>query len=258
LEILQKGALPQTETHVKRSKQLFDTGEIKLSLKWVEVVPRPTLEEMDHMTQSIKKYGLKNPVTVDQNLMLIDGYSRYKICKRTNTPLEYEVRYFADDKARRDFVLISNVDRRHLKAFDRVRLFRYILIEEQAEAKKRQAHNIEIGRARPRPTGDRVTKHENLSMHRFAKKIGVGEGTAKRALVILDEGSPKELTMVKKGIISITTMYQTIQSRKRRMDERLMPCKITIYNKYTEKTTVIEKKFTRDLLDQTLAYLRRT
>ncbi len=251
---MHKGALPLETQRVPQVNQI-DHGEIKLSLTWVEVVPRPTIEEIDHIQLSIKKNGLKNPVIVDQNKMLIDGYTRYKICRRTNTPIEYEVRYFKDDKARRDFILIANVERRHLKAFDRVRLFRYIFEEEQAEAKKRQQLNKNL--RRESSANDMISKHHNLAVNRFARKIGVGEGTAKRALVILDKGSEKELDMVKKGVISITTMYHKIQQRRRRMDERLMPCKISVYNKYTDNTTVIEKRLTRDLYDQLVAYIRR-
>ena len=229
--------------------------EIKLSLKWVELIPRPTLEEVDHITQSIRKHGLQNPVTVDQDHVLLDGYTRQKICKILNIPLKFRVKYFKDDKARTDFILIANVERRHLKPFDRVRLFRYVYEEERVEAKKRQQLNKKL--RRESSANDMVSKHKNLAINRFAKRIGVGEGTAKRALVVLDHAEKKEIDLVRKGVISITSMYNTIAQRRRRMDEQLMPCKITVLNKYSEKTVVIEKRLTRDLYDQLIAHIRR-
>jgi len=228
--------------------------EIKLSLKWVELIPRPTMEEVDHITQSIRKNGLQTPVTVDQDHVLLDGYTRQKICKRLNIPIKFIVKHFKDDNARTDFVLISNVERRHLKAFDRVRLFRQIYEDLRKDAKKKQINNLR-GLTGLKPS--RAELNKNRSIYKFAKKIGISEGTATRAMVVLDEGSKKEIGMVTKGVISITSMYHTIAKRKRRMDERLMPCTIIIKNKYTEKTKTIEKRLTRDLYDNLIQHIER-
>jgi len=230
--------------------------EPKLSLKWVELIPRPTLEEIDHITASIKKHGQTTPIVVDQNYVVMDGYTRYKICKRLGLTVKFIVKQFKDDSERTDYIMIVNVERRHLKAFDKVRLFRHIFVTEQALAKERIKLNRKLKLYRPEKS-QYTGVHGGEAMHRFAKKIGVGEGTAKRALVILDEGKEKEIEMVKKGVVAITTMYHTIQMRKRRMDEHLMPCTIKIINKFTEKTKVIEKRLTRELYDQLLAYVGR-
>ncbi len=230
------------------------TKEIKLSLKWVELIPRPTLEEVDHITASIKKFGLQTPVTVDQNMMLLDGYTRYKVCKRLSIPVRFNVKNFVDDNARTDFVLISNVERRHLKPFDRVRLFRHIYDKEIQKAKIRQGANMRGLSGLKQSKADK-TKHG--SVYRFAKKIGVGEHTAKRALVVLDEAKDKEIDMVRKGVISITSMYNTVQQRKRRMDEHQSPFTITIRNEYKETNKVIKKRLTKLLYDQLVAYVER-
>lgn len=228
--------------------------DIKLSLKWVELIPRPTLEEIDHITQSIRKHGLLTPVTVDQNYVLLDGYTRQKICKRLSIPIKFTVKHFKDDNARTDFILVSNVERRHLKPFDRVRLFRKIYEDLRIEAKKKQINNLR-GLHGIKPS--RADLSRNRSIYKFAKKIGVSEGTATRAMVVLDEASKKEIGMVTKGIISITGMYNTVAQRRRRMDERLMPCTIKIFNKYTEKTKIIEKRLTRELHDNLIQYVER-
>jgi len=232
--------------------------EIKQSLKWVELIPRPTLEEVDHITASIKKHGQQTPIVVDQNYMIMDGYTRYKICKRLSLTPKFIVKQFKDDDERTDFIMIANVERRHLKAFDKVRLFRHIYISEQQLAKERQVLNRKLRIYRDDSRfGKSKGAHGGEAIHEFAKKIGVGAGTAKRALVVLEEGKDKEIDMVKKGVVAITTMYHTIQMRKRRMDEHQMPCTIKIINKYTEKTKVIEKRLTRPLYDQLVAYVER-
>ena len=230
--------------------------EPKLSLKWVELIPRPTLEEIDHITASIKKHGQQTPIVVDQNYVVMDGYTRYKICKVLGLKCKFIVKQFKDDDERTDYIMIANVERRHLKAFDKVRLFRHIYVTEQALAKERQKLNRKLRIMRPEGRANRKI-HSGEAIHEFAKKIGIGAGTAKRALVVLDEAKEDEIDLVKKGVVAITTMYHTIQMRKRRMDEHLMPCTIKIINKYTEKTKVIEKRLTRPLYDQLVAYVER-
>jgi len=228
--------------------------ELKQSLKWVELIPRPTMEEIDHITASIKKHGQQAPIIVDQNYMIMDGYTRYKICKKLGLRVKYTVKQFKDDEERTDFIMIANVERRHLKAFDRVRLFRHIYDEMRTEAKKKQINNL---RGLAGLKASRADLQKNRSIYKFAKKIGVSEGTAARAMVVLDEGKKKEVEMVEKGILSITTMYHTIQMRKRRMDEQQMPCTITIKNKYTDNTKTIEKRLTKVLYDNLIGYIER-
>ena len=129
--------LPQIQVH----RKLIDKGEVKLSLKWAELIPRPTIDEVDHITKSIIKFGQKHPIIVDQSFILIDGYTRYKICKVLGLKCKFIVKSFKDDDERTDYIMISNVERRHLKAFDKVRLFRHIYVTEQALAKERMKLN---------------------------------------------------------------------------------------------------------------------
>lgn len=243
------GALPPIQV----SRKLIDTGEVKLSLKWAELIPRPTIDEVDHITKSIKKFGQTTPIVVDQSFILIDGYTRYKICKRLRLPIWYETRQFNSDKDRRDFSLIANVERRHLKAFDRVRLFRDIYHDEVLEARKRRQ---EIGKYSKHGTHKLHTGEGGRAMEKFAKTIGISEHTARRALTILDEASNKEVDMVTKGVISITSMYHTLAMRKRRMDEVLLRVVITVDNRSNEHSKTFRKELTKTLYDNLMQYIK--
>jgi len=243
------GAIPPIQV----SRKLIDTGEVKLSLKWAELIPRPTIDEIDHITKSIQKFGQTTPIVVDQSFVLIDGYTRYKICKRIQSPIWYEIRQFNSEKDRRDFSLIANVERRHLKAFDRVRLFRDIYHDEVLEAKKRRQ---EIGKYSKHGTHKLHTGEGGRAMEKFAKTIGISEHTARRAITILDEATNKEVDMVTKGVISITSMYHTLHMRKRRMDEVLQNCKVTVENKSNGHTKVYYKKLSKQLYDNLMQYIK--
>lgn len=244
----------QTQTY----RKLIDHGEIKLVEKWSLLLPRPRVDELDIMTKSIMKHGLKQPVIVNQNLELVDGYTRYRICKRTQTPIWYEIKQFADDNETRQYSLISNAMRRHLKPLDRVRIFRELYEEERREAKERQRERGRLSQYNFKATENNPQKY-GRSIVKFAKHIGLAPPTAKKALVVLDNAKRKEIDLIDKGVKTIGGVYQEIMIKKRRLDENKFQVKIIVVAPYKQgiSNKIIKKDITPRLYDAMMDYLRR-
>lgn len=49
-----------------------------------------------HITESIKKYGLINPININKNHQIIDGQHRYLACKSINHPIKYFISNIED------------------------------------------------------------------------------------------------------------------------------------------------------------------
>ena len=47
--------------------------------------------KVSKMIDSIKTFGLVNPIVVDQYKQIIDGQNRFECCKTLNIPIRYSV-----------------------------------------------------------------------------------------------------------------------------------------------------------------------
>jgi ParB-like chromosome segregation protein Spo0J len=70
-------------------------------------------EEMATLVESVRREGLKYPITLDAKDRIIDGRNRERACERAGVPPVYETVDLPEDKVA-DFILARNVARRHL------------------------------------------------------------------------------------------------------------------------------------------------
>jgi hypothetical protein len=76
-----------------------------------ELFPMMSEEELDDLAADIKANGLRQPIVVDQDGVLIDGRNRLEACKRAGVEPEETVLDGQDPVA---FILSSNIYRRNL------------------------------------------------------------------------------------------------------------------------------------------------
>ncbi len=233
---------------VQEEEKLYDDeGKLKVNQEWKALIPRPAPDEREKIKESLQKNGQKYPVEVDQKTMdIVDGYTRYELLKELGMRIWYKLKYFKDKADMLNFVLISNVHRRHLRPFDKVKLFRPLYDKEVEEAKQRlkeiSSHKIPV-------------EKKGSAMNKFSEKVGVSPVTARNSIIILEKGSKKQQSLVEKGTISITQMVKTIQ-RKTSMDERLHYYKVTIRDRKGKVKASIEKKLTNQKFLNMESYIR--
>lgn len=81
-----------------------------------------TPEEYESMKESIKKNGLWLPIIVNEKGIILDGHTRYKICKELGIPLKHAERKFENEWVEKKFVIESNLRRRQLNDFQKSEL----------------------------------------------------------------------------------------------------------------------------------------
>jgi len=235
------------ELQQEGEKLYDDKGKLKVNHEWEELIPRPAPDEREKIKESLKDNGQKFPLEVDQKTMhIVDGYTRYELLNELGMRIWYKLKYFKDKADILNFILISNVHRRHLRPFDKVKLFRPLYDKEVEEAKQRlkeiSSHKIPV-------------ESKGSALNKFSEKVGVSPVTAKNTLIILEKGSKKQQSLVERGTISITQMVNTIQ-RKASMDERLHYYKVTIKDRKGKVKVSIEKKLTNQKYLNMESYIR--
>jgi len=83
---------------------------------WDAGRPLPPLspDEYAMLKESIRRYGVRVPIVVDQAGKVIDGWYREKACRELGKCCPREVRYFDTDAERLQVAISLNSTRRHL------------------------------------------------------------------------------------------------------------------------------------------------
>ena len=104
---------------------------IRFKEEYFDLVPRPITEERQLLKESILEDGLTDEIKINVNGEVLDGHTRIEICEelgwrnpQTEKPIipKYLVKEFENKEKEAEYVIISNLMRRHLNSFQKVRL----------------------------------------------------------------------------------------------------------------------------------------
>lgn len=104
--------------------------KVVFSEEYFDSVPRPIDEERSMLKEDIQRNGLLESIKVNVNGVVLDGHTRIEIgdelgWKKLNDQLitpKFEVKEFVSKEEERNYVIKTNLLRRHLNAFQKVRL----------------------------------------------------------------------------------------------------------------------------------------
>jgi ParB family chromosome partitioning protein len=79
-----------------------------------QYLPSLSLDEYEALRESIRKYGVIQPVIVDESGAIIDGYHRAKACKELDVDYPTRVIEGLTEEEKENLSVSSNIKRRHL------------------------------------------------------------------------------------------------------------------------------------------------
>lgn len=88
--------------------------------EYMNALPRPSYVERNALKMKIIEKGQMEPIKVNNKMEILDGYTRYDILAERGLRIKYEVRDFDTPEAESDYVVETNVMRRHLNNFQKV------------------------------------------------------------------------------------------------------------------------------------------
>jgi ParB-like chromosome segregation protein Spo0J len=187
---------------------------LRLNPEYSRLLPKMSEEEFAELKASIKAEGQHYPITVNENLEVLDGHHRYRACMELGIEPDFEVRKFEDKLLEKKFVIEVNLRRRHLNNFQLVELAVPLLEIEKALAKKRQAaggkegRNLQLGLA----PDDAKPEFKAKTAEVVAKEAGVSTRTFERGKKILEKASEDDKQKLREGKASIAKVYSEIVS----------------------------------------------
>ena len=187
---------------------------LRFNPEYEKLLPKMSDEEFVELKASIQSEGQHYPITVNEDLEVLDGHHRFRACTELGIEPDFEVRKFEDKLLEKKFVIETNLRRRHLNNFQLVELAVPLLEIEQALAKKRQAkggkngRNMQLGLA----PDDATPEFKAKATEAVAKKAGVSTRTFERGKKILEKASEDDKQRLREGKASIAKVYSEIVS----------------------------------------------
>jgi hypothetical protein len=168
---------------------------------WPEMNPK----ELRDLADDIAAHGLRDPITVTPDHLLLDGRNRALACEMTG--VEPTTTIFKGDPWL--FSLSRNKHRRHLTTSQ------IAMIAEQL---------ANLGHGGDRRSGDFKTSNEGLKISEVAKAAGVSKTDIESAKVVCEHGTPEEKEAVRTGKAKLRKTADVVRGRRRVSAEPDRPC----------------------------------
>jgi ParB-like chromosome segregation protein Spo0J len=197
---------------------------LRLNPEYDKLLPKMSDEEFRELKASIQNEGQHYPIIVNEDLEVLDGHHRFRVCVELGIEPDFEVRKFDDKLHEKKFVIEANLRRRHLNNFQLVELAVPLLEIEKALAKKRQSEggkngrDMQLGIASDDATPDIKSKATDV----VAKKAGVSTRTLERGKKIMETASEDDKQKLREGKTSISKVYQEIVTNEKPQPEKVV------------------------------------
>ncbi len=183
------------------SKQI----QINIKKEYFDIVPRPIDSEYKSLMESMREDGQHIPIVVNQEGTILDGHTRYEICKELNIQPIYEIKKFDDKVDEKNYVIITNLSRRNLNLAQRAELlFEWWTHEKEKSyrlAGKRRSRTVHSG-------GGRRSKNTHGQLaNKLGKMIGCGHTSAWKITSLLQRADKTILMQLREGEITIAEAY---------------------------------------------------
>lgn len=148
------------------------------------------------------------PITINQSGVILDGHTRYKICKELGLKPIFETKEFDNEYDERRYVIIVNLSRRQLSKFQKGELAYNWYESERVGRYHRAGTNTWKTRR-----GIKYKKQKRLLI-RFGELIGVAPSIAHLIIFLIRNADEKMKSRLRNGTIRLQTAYKEVKKPK--------------------------------------------
>jgi N6-adenosine-specific RNA methylase IME4 len=183
---------------------------IKINSEYLYLVPRPTDEEYRSLEADIVEKGRAiEPIKVNSKNEILDGYTRYDICKKHSLPFDIKLMEFSSVLDEKIYVVETNLLRRNLTVYVRLEQQKSTAKLYEEKAKKQQGTRTDL------TSVQNCIKAESIDVGAIiAKKVGVGRTTYYEFKKIDEEGTEEQKQSARCGKESISRVFRKIQYKQ--------------------------------------------
>ena len=176
-----------------------------LNERLAHVMPKLSAQEFANLTVSLRENGCLSPIIIWDNT-IIDGHSRYKICREYNIPFTTKEISFNNDAEAIAWIVEFHISRRNLSRFQRCEL----VLRYEPEIKVAVARRKSLTISQIRKTGIRPEGANKDTLSILADMADVSRSILAEARKILEVGDEETKRRLRAGEISINYAYNSL------------------------------------------------
>jgi len=187
-----------------------DEHKPQILQEFAELLPALTEEQKQALEADILQNGCYSPIIVDEELRIVDGHNRQRICEEHNLPYTMAVFEFADKLEAMQWALDTQKGRRNLDKWELGKIALKLKPEIEARAKANQA----MAGGDKTVAGALCTIRDEALLEKvdtrqeLADSVGLGRNTMSKVMQI-DENAPEAVKQaLDKGELSVNKGYE--------------------------------------------------
>ena len=151
-----------------------------------ELLPPLSGEQLAALEADLLKNGCYSPVIVNEDMVIVDGHNRQRLCEKHGLPYQMAVFAFDDLLEAKQWALDTQKGRRNLDKWELGKIALKLKPEIEAKAKENQGARTDLSATLPESLAPVDTRKE------LADAVGLGERTMGKVMQI-DEHAPAPL-----------------------------------------------------------------
>lgn len=187
---------------------------LKIKEEFKELIPPLTDEEFKQLEDNCLAEGIRDKI-LTWNGFIIDGHNRFEISKKWDLDIQTESKYFKDEEAVKEWMILNQFGRRNLSNYQRSVLALQLEDVFRAKAKESKAKKV----SHFRNTGEVLVNSPKPNTRKELTTVaGVGEQTIARVKVI-EQKAPEEVkAKLRTGEVSINAAYKEIKKKEKKLE----------------------------------------
>ena len=178
---------------MKNTGIVYDSGEKTPVVlpELADLLPPLTDEQLSLLEEDIRENGCYSPIIVNEELAIVDGHNRFRLCEKLGVPYRMAVFRFEDTLEAMRWALDTQKGRRNLDAWKLAKIALKLKpeVEARARARQREYYGNQYESGLPTMLSE-VQTHNMETRKELADAVGIGQVTMGKALKI-DEQAPQ-------------------------------------------------------------------
>ena len=151
-----------------------------------QLLPPLSAEQFSSLERDILENGCYNPIIVNEDMVIVDGHNRFRICEKYGIPFTMLAFSFADLLEAKQWALDTQKGRRNLDKWELGKIALKLKPEIEARARANQGSRTDLSVNSPKGYAPTDTRKE------MALAVGIGEQSMGR-IAQLTESAPQTL-----------------------------------------------------------------
>lgn len=190
--------------------------QLSINEDYLHLVPRADSNQIKSLRNSIKEDGQQVSIIVNSKGVILDGHTRFSICKELNLDPKYVIAHFDSIQKEKEFVVSTNLNRRQLTLFERGEVLFSWWKEERKRSQSEGGYSTWKTRRTGVSTAKTVTGKKERLLQRFARIIGSSASVCHQLTWLLLHAPEDIKIKLRREEITISTAYVDLKNPNRK------------------------------------------